>query len=124
LGLFIEEVGGSHLSDESNRIAFLSQTNRSAIAAQNALSKIDGIGEVRLRGGKIRFCSNDPLRLIQKLRNEWPDRGLRWGGWKSAEPDMDDVFEAFRTGRLNESPCSKLNATYGNPWNRENGYAA
>jgi ABC-2 type transport system ATP-binding protein len=85
-----------------------------AIVAQEALGQIEGVGEVRLRGGKVRLSTNDPLRLIQKLRRQWPDRALRWTGWKLAEPDMDDVFEAFRTGLLKESPSTEPNVNYEN----------
>jgi ABC-2 type transport system ATP-binding protein len=71
-----------------------------AIPAQTALRRVPGVIGTRLRSGKIRLFTREPNTLLMSLRECWPFPELRWHGYQFGVPDMDDVFEAYRSGQL------------------------
>jgi ABC-2 type transport system ATP-binding protein len=71
-----------------------------AIPAQAALRRLPGVISTRLRSGKIRLSTREPNALLTSLRQCWPFPELRWRGYRFGAPDMDDVFEAYRSGQL------------------------
>jgi ABC-2 type transport system ATP-binding protein len=71
-----------------------------AIPAQASLRNLPGVFGARLRSGQIRLFAREPDALLSSLRKCWPFPGLRWHGYQFGAPDMDDVFEAYRSGQL------------------------
>jgi ABC-2 type transport system ATP-binding protein len=71
-----------------------------AIPAQASLRELPGVFGTRLRSGKIRLFAREPDALVTSLRRCWPFPALRWCGYDFGAPDMDDVFEAYRSGQF------------------------
>ena len=71
-----------------------------AIPAQASLRNLPGVFGARLRSGQIRLFAREPDALLTSLRKCWPFPALRWRGYQFGAPDMDDVFEAYRSGHL------------------------
>jgi hypothetical protein len=71
-----------------------------AIPAQASLRELPGVFGTRLKSGKIRLFAREPDLLVTSLRSCWPFPALRWCGYDFGAPDMDDVFEAYRSGQM------------------------
>src|SRR5258708_33594445 len=62
------------------------------------LQKFPGVDGVDLRSGRLRLQAQDPQDLLKRWHQHWPFPDLKWLGYSWAEPDMEDVFNAFTQG--------------------------
>ena len=69
-----------------------------AMSAVLELQKFPGVDGVDLRSGRLRLQAQDPQGLLKRWHQHWPFPDLKWLGYSWAEPDMEDVFNAFSRG--------------------------
>jgi ABC-type multidrug transport system ATPase subunit/ABC-type multidrug transport system permease subunit len=69
-----------------------------AMSAVLELQNFPGVDGVDLRSGRLRVQSRDPQGLLKRWHQHWPFPDLKWLGYSWAEPDMEDVFNAFTQG--------------------------
>jgi ABC-type multidrug transport system ATPase subunit/ABC-type multidrug transport system permease subunit len=69
-----------------------------AMSAVLELQKFPGVDGVDLRSGRLRLQAQDPQGLLKQWHQRWPFPDLKWLGYSWAEPDMEDVFNAFTQG--------------------------
>jgi len=70
-----------------------------AMSAVLELQKFPGVEGVDLRSGRLRLQAQDPQGLLKQWHRHWPFPDLKWLGYSWAEPDMEDVFNAFSHGQ-------------------------
>jgi ABC-2 type transport system ATP-binding protein len=57
---------------------------------------------VELRSGRLRILTDEPETLVGVLQKEWPYPELRWLGYDTVPPDMEDVFMVYSLGYLDK----------------------
>jgi ABC-type multidrug transport system ATPase subunit/ABC-type multidrug transport system permease subunit len=78
-----------------------------AMSAVLELQNFPGVDGVDLRSGRLRLQSRDPQGLLKQWHRHWPFPDLKWLGYSWAEPDMEDVFNAYSHGHyLKDRPAS------------------
>jgi ABC-type multidrug transport system ATPase subunit/ABC-type multidrug transport system permease subunit len=82
-----------------------------AMTAVLELQKFPGVEGVDLRSGRLRLQARDPQDLLKRWHQHWPFPDLKWLGYSWAEPDMEDVFNAFSHGHYSKDrPVAPLSA--------------
>jgi ABC-2 type transport system ATP-binding protein len=69
-----------------------------AMTAMFEFRKLDGVYGADLRSGNLRIHVEDPNALLRSWQDHWPFPHLRFLGYSWAEPDMEDVFQAYSQG--------------------------
>src|SRR5437868_11905847 len=62
------------------------------------LREVPGILGVSLRSGSLRLYAADAEKLVREWETRWPFDDIKWRGYRSVEPDMEDVFTAYSQG--------------------------
>jgi ABC-2 type transport system ATP-binding protein len=78
-----------------------------AMKAMFEFRKVPEIYGVDLRSGSLRLHAEDPDALLRSWQNHWPFPGLRFLGFNWAEPDMEDVFQAYSQGYYRRKESEK-----------------
>ena len=69
-----------------------------AMTAMFEFRKLDGVSAATLRSGNLRIHVEDPNTLLRSWQHHWPFPNLKFLGYSWAEPDMEDVFQAYSQG--------------------------